>query len=1045
MKQFLFILLFVLLGTGFSFAQTTISGSVKSKNGEPIPGVNIVITGTTNGTVTDINGNYSLPIGSEGVKQLTFSFIGFQSQTVDVKGKSQIDVTLVESFQDLDEVVVVGYGTMKKSDLTGSVSSVKIEPERSPVATVDQLLQGKASGVFVSSASAEPGASINVRIRGLNSLSVSNQPLYVVDGIPFDVDINTPNSMGASSDNNYSPLVAINPADIEAIEILKDASATAIYGSRGANGVVLITTKGGKNKASEISFSSSLSVSNATKHIDVLSPQEYAEFRNDWETANAKINGEEPDLPFDGVNGPIPSEVQGYNWQDELLRTAFSQDYNLALSGSNKDANYYISFGATDGEGIVLNSGLKRYSFNGKLNWKMSDKLKYSLNTAFSHSEGQGTSTSGDTENIGWSAMSWMLSKSPISSDYDTSEDYIDPEEIESATPLTFVNEYTSIPTTNSFRGNFSLDYEIVSWLTFETKFGLNYAFNKRGQYWPKSLPMVLDQGRAGYSTSEQMSYTWNNLLHFNIKVDDHKISGVAGIETNQNTKEFFKVKGDGFADDDLSYYGIESASIFDPADLDKIKQSLFSVLARANYSYKNKYFATVTGRYDGSSKFSSKKKYGFFPSFSLAWRTSKENFLKDSETISNLKLRFGWGQVGNQGLPPYNSLAQYAAVVYPLNGASTSGYAISEFEKDITWETTEQINAGVDFGMFDNRLSVSVDVYKKLSKDILIQKSMPLSSGYATAWTNLGEIENKGFDLELNTRIIDKKFKWDLGGNFSLYRNKIQKLGLPESSYGYSQFWGRKIPGANVPVNTFIEGKATGLFWGYKTDGIFQTQDEIDALNKNAQDKAGADYYQFGIQNYPGDLKYADENNDGIVNEADKTIIGNPNPDFTYGINSKFSYSHFSLDLFITGVHGVDVFNQNLTDFTNVGRSSRNVYSPAYKEAWTGEGTTNRWPRLQNDWQMNRLLPSDLMIEDGSYVRLQTATLSYDVPVNGINWLKNLKLSASGYNLFTFTDYSWFNPEANAYSNNNSAVGIDRNSYPLARTFIFSLRLTVK
>ena len=1045
MKQFLFILLFTLMSSGFAIAQTTISGSVKSKDGESIPGVNIVVTGTTTGTVTNIDGNYSMPISSEGTKQLTYSFIGFTAQTVDINGRTKIDITLIESFQDLDEVIVVGYGTMKKSDLTGSVSSVKINPESSPVSSVDQLLQGKASGVFVSSASAEPGASVNVRIRGLNSLSVSNQPLYVVDGIPFDVDINTPNSMGASSDNNFSPLVSINPNDIESMEILKDASATAIYGSRGANGVVLITTKGGQNKASEITFSSSLSIANATKHIDVLSPQEYAQFRNDWEIASAAINEEEANLPFDGVNGPLPEDVQGYNWQDELLRTAFSQDYNLALSGSNKDANYYISFGATDGEGIVLNSGIKRYSFNGKLNWQMNDKLKYSLNTAFSHSQGQGTSTSGDTHNTGWSAMSWMLSKSPISSEYDTGEDFIDPEDIETATPLTFVNEYTSIPTSNSFRGNFSLDYEIVDWLTFETKFGLNYAFNKRGQYWPKTLPMVLDQGRAGYSTSEQLSYTWNNLLHFDFKTNDHRISGVGGIEINEKTKEFFKVRGDGFADDDLIYYGLESASIFDPADLDKIKESLFSVLARANYSYKNKYLATVTGRYDGSSKFSSKKKYGFFPSFSLAWRTSQEDFLKGSEKISNLKFRFGWGQVGNQGLPPYNSLAQYSAVVYPLNGASTSGYTISEFEKDITWETTEQLNAGVDFGMFNSRLNFSVDVYKKLSKDILIMKSMPLSSGYAAAWTNLGEIENKGFDLEMNARIVDKKFKWDLGGNFSLYRNKIQKLGLPESSYGYSQFWGRQIPGVNIPVNTFIEGEATGLFWGYKTDGLFQTQPEIDALNQNAQDQAGADYYQFGIKNFPGDLKYVDTNNDGIVNEEDKTIIGNPNPDFTYGINSTFSYSNISLNLFITGVHGIDVFNQNLARFTNVGRSNSNVYSPAYKEAWTGEGTSNLWPRLQNDWQLNKLLPSDRLIEDGSYVRLQTATLTYDVPVKKVNWLKNLKLSASGYNLITFTDYSWFNPEANAYSNDNSAMGIDRNSYPLARTFIFSIRLTVK
>ncbi|TLX76422.1 TonB-dependent receptor [Labilibacter sediminis] len=1027
-----------------AFAQETITGVVSGKDGETIPGVNVVLKGSSQGVITDLQGRYSFDVPKDGT--LIFSFIGFKTLEVPVQGRSIVNVVLESDMESIDEVVVVGYGQMRKSDITGSVSSVRLDEANTAGGNIDALLQGRSSGVYVATNSSEPGANVNVRIRGLNSLSVSNQPLYVIDGVPYDTDINTPNAMGQNSAApTQSPLVGLNPEDVESIEILKDASATAIYGSRGANGVVLITTKGGKNTKSQVVFSSALTFSQVTEKIDVLSAQDFARYRNEWEGVRAEEAGEEPNYPYDGSEGkPLPEDVWGYDWQDEVFRTAISQDYNLGFFGAGEKSDYYVSLGLSDNQGVVRNSSLERYSFSAKLNSELKDWIKLNTSIAYTRAEGEGTSTSGDTENITYNAISWTLRKSPIGNEW-TDDEFLDPEDLEQTTPLDFVNQYISHPISNSIRGKVGLTFDVLNWLKFESSLGVNYIYNKRGQYWPSTLPMVQDKGRAGYSTSESISYTLNNLAHFNFDINKtHKISGVVGTETNHKVKDQFQVSGDGFSDDALGYFGLESASTFSPADLDREKTTLFSVLARANYSYKNKYLATVTGRYDGSSKFAETKKYGFFPSFSLAWRVSQEGFLKNNEVISNLKLRAGWGQVGNQGLPAYSSLGLYASRIYPLGGASVSGYVTEDFPKDITWETTEQVNVGTDIGVFNNRFMLSVDAYRKVSKDILQRLSMPGSSGYTTAWTNLGEIENKGIDVELNSVIFEGDFRWELGGNFSLYRNKIQKLNLPESSYGYSQFWGSKVGGFNVPVNTFIEGEPIGLFWGYEMEGIFQNEQEIAERDQAAIDAGKGPYHQFGVPQYPGDIKYKDINGDGVVNGEDNKIIGNPNPDFTYGINTTFSYKGLSLNAFFTGVEGTEVLNQNLLKMTNVSQSGNNVLSDAYFKAWRKEGDTDLWPRIQSDSKRNVLLPSDRLVEDGSYFRLSQATLSYEVPVRNISWLSGLNISAIGNNLFTITNYSWWNPETSTYGDSNSAIGIDRNSYPFSRSYTFRVRLTL-
>ncbi len=1047
MKKIVLSIVYFLFLSTLIYAQTTVTGKVTDASGEPLPGVNVFITGTTTGTITGPDGTYSLSVNDINNTELTFSFIGFEHKVVKLNGQTKIDVVLKEQSTNLGEVVIHSYGAIKKSDLTGSVSSVKIETNQPPTTTVDQMLQGHAAGVTVSTSSAEPGAAINVRIRGLNSISVSNQPLYVIDGIPMDVDNATPNSMGEDINKTYSPLIGLNPSDIESVEILKDASATAIYGSRGANGVVLITTKGGKKKGkSEITFSTSVTLSSPSEEISVLNPRQFAEFRNEYELVSARINGEVPNLPYNGSEtGPLPQDVTGYNWQDEIMRTALSQDYNLSMTGATKNANYYLSFGAMLADGIVKNSSLDRYIFNGKYNWDITSKLRYNLSMSFSHAEGRGTATSTDA-NTSNTAINWMLLKSPLADEYTGDNDFVDPEYLETANPLTFINEYISEPVNNYFRGRITLNYDVTKWLTLEGKYGLNYTHNKKAQYWPQTLPMVEGLGRAGYGTSDQLSWTMNALAHFKFNINkNHKINGVAGIEMNKRNLETFKVSGTGFPDDALYYYNLESASIFTPADLDHVASQLFSGIARINYSYRNKYLVTVTGRYDGSSRFSEDQKYAFFPSASVAWRVTQEEFLKNNDILSNLKLRLSWGQAGNQGLQPYATLARYNSVIYPLNGVSTSGYAVADFKKSVTWETSEQLNAGVDLGFINSRFNLSIDVYKKKSKDLLILRNMPLSSGYTVSWDNLGQINNTGVDIEAMFRVINTRFKWDLGGNFSKYNNEIVKLGLPESSYGYVQFWGKTISGFWKPVNTYIEGQPVGQFWGYRTDGLFQTQQEVDELEQAAKDK-GFPHYQFGKSIAPGDIKYVDLNGDGAVNDQDQEVIGDPNPDFTYGITNNFSYKNFSLNIFFTGVSGVDVFNANLLKLANVGQANTNVLTDAYTDAWRGEGTSDYWPRIVNNWKQNRLeYPSDRLVEKGSYFRLQNATLAYNTSVKSVRWISNLNISVTGVNLFTITDYSWWNPEANAYGNNNMAMGIDVNSYPLARSVVFGLRISFK
>ena len=1039
MKKTLLTLLFAFMFVGATYSQVNVTGIVSDAQGEPLPGVSIVEKGTQNGVSTDFDGKYTIDVVDLRTSRLEFSFMGFDNKTTKVNGRVIIDIALEESTTSLDEVIVVGYGSMRKSDLTGSVSSVNLDELTTSSSTLDQALQGRVSGVSVSSPSGEPGAAMNIRIRGLTSLSVSNQPLYVIDGIPMELDSDSPDAMGGGESSGISPLIGLNNNDIKSVEILKDASATAIYGSRGANGVVLITTKDGSGK-SQITFNSSVTIAKASKQIDVLSPQKYAEYQNEFEYYSSQIKGTKPNYKYDGVRAPMPKDVEGYFWQDEILRTSISQDYNLGISGSTKKGNYYLSFGYSDLQGIVVNSSMQRSFFSGKFKNKVTDRLSYNLSFSYNNTRGRGTSTAGKL-NTANSAMNWMISKTPIINE----DDGTDPDFIEQPNPITFVNDYISEPSSNQLRSKISFDYKLTKEIGLELTYGLNYNNNKKGEYWPRSLPMT-SYGRAGISTKEQSGTVANALIHYKKEViKNHKLSGVVGIEYSEKTSNSTGLRGDNFPDDDLGYHNIAAAGIYAPPTYFTQDSQLLSYIGRVNYSIKDRYLFTATGRIDGSSKFAPSNRYSFFPSASVAWRVTQEEFMSNVESIDNLKFRLSWGQAGNQGLPAYSTLYSYTPSFYPYGGAPGYGYSVAGFGNNLTWETSEQTNFGIDIGMLSNRLNLSVDLYSKLSKDILILRTVPLSTGYDKRWDNLGEISNKGVDLEAMFTVINSEnFHWNFGGNISFNENKIEKLGLQESSYGEVQFWGKVQGGFNQPINTFIEGQSIGLFWGYETDGLYQTQADVDAVQANIPSSSSQEYYQ-GIKVYPGDVKYKDINGDGVVNEMDMKVIGDPNPDFTYGITSNMTYKNFGFNLFFVGVQGSKVFNQNLQRVTNTGIKATNLLNEVYEGAWRGEGTSNYYPRIGTQPDQNRLLPSDRFIEDGSYFRLQTASLSYMLQMKKVKHISDVNFSITGNNLITITNYSWFNPEANTSGNNNLSMGIDSNSYPLARSVVFSVRFSIK
>jgi TonB-dependent starch-binding outer membrane protein SusC len=1005
-----------------------ITGKVKSEEGEVMPGVNIVIKGTTSGTVTDSNGDYKLNVPGNDVV-LVFSFIGYSQEEITVTNQTVIDVTLTASLETLSEIVVIGYGTVKKSDLTGSVSSVKADELKAVTTTsFDQALQGRAAGVVVSQTSGQPGAEASIRIRGTSSITAGNEPLYVIDGMLVNSSTSDVTA-GGNRGQRIGPLSAINPNDIESIEILKDASATAIYGSRGTNGVILITTKRGKKGASSIDFESYYGFQEASKKLDLLNAQQFGELVNE-----AKINA-----------GQLPVYInpenlgKGTDWQEEIFRPAPIQNYQLSFSGGTDKTQYLISTGIFDQKGIVINSDFKRYSFRTNITSELSKKFTVGTNLNFAR-------TSGNTLNTGLQfitpgVIGAALGMNPILPVYDptrtggyTYENVIGTQVgTVIGNPVAEAKAHESLSTSSRILGNVHASYKILDGLVFKTSLGIDGVFSRDRVFGPRWLKASEgSRGEAGIVTLEGMTWLNENTLTFDkdLRKNDN-LNVVVGYTLQEFQSETFGDYVFDIPDDKLGYHNM-SAGLNAQAPFNSEKQwNMVSYLGRAQYSLNDKYLFTVTGRVDGSSKFSEDNKYSFFPSGAVAWRIIEEPFMQSLEFISDLKLRSSIGIIGNQAIEPYASLP----LIKPQgegvfnNGSNYAFYISSQpatyNNPKLKWETTRQVDVGVDVGLFAGRVHLTADYYQKHTYDLLLSTPIASTTGFEETPLNVGNIKNRGFDLEVSTINTNAShpIQWNTSVNFSTSKNEVTKLATEND--------------VNLGQIILREGESIGTFYGYQFDGIFQTDEEADASAVFVTQESGPSKAK------AGDRKYRDVVPDGVIDEKDRTILGTALPDFTWGLNNNISFKNFTLSFFLQGAQGNKMANLNASPLEDL-RGINNVLAEAGLNRWTPTNPSNRYPRALAGRAVDVGTFSSIFVEDASYVRLKNITLAYNVPSSVLQKIKlrNLRLYVSATNLATITDYSGYDPEGSSYGTTTSLPGIDQGRYPLNKTYLIGLNI---
>ena len=1041
--------LFVNLG----FGQRLIKGKVIDKQTkEPLIGASVVIPNFNKGTITDIDGKFELEIPKD-VKRIKVSYIGYKSKNVELKPDKNDYVIRLISGKMLDEIVIVGYGNMKKSDLTGSVTKLVEDVKTArQYSGVDELLQGRIAGVQVSSNAGSPNGAISVRIRGTNSLRGNNEPLYVVDGVII-------NSAGedvldASTDANeiqteQNGLTGINPRDIKSIEILKDASATAIYGSRGANGVVLITTKGGSSVEGKprVNAYSTTSFHNTTKRIDVLDPLTFAKYQNE---SNAYL-GFDPRYQIDGnniysitsysdtnvVTNPYPAKQ--VDWQDEIYHQGVTYNTGFSIAGKKNNTSYYFSSGYNDVKGIVETTRLRTGDLRLNLNSKVSPRLTLDNRIALTYQQGtfaQAGSKSGGSRSF----TKQVLTYRPLIDSLEESDD----DDLEISNPYAWLTDFDDIIKETRVNVSTSLEYKILKGLSYKIRGGADFRLKDRNRWYGITISKGgMQNGVANYSSLNRKSYTLDNLLTYNKRINKvHNLNTVVGV-----TYDGLKKYNDIYEITDFPIKTLRSSApqlgqvVTQPRAWFNEDEAIFSGLGRINYSYRNKYILTATFRADKSSKFTKGKQWGYFPSMAFAWRLGEESFIKNLDIFYNLKLRLGWGVTGNQAIRPYQTLATYYTDYYvDADGNTIIGSVPARIANpNLTWESTEQYNAGADISILDGNLSLTVDAYYKRTKDLLQNINLPTSTGFAFMTVNRGSLENKGLELSLDAILMHKKdMDFSMGGHIAFNRNKVLSLGLPVSTVwidGVERnevfYFGNRVSTGGyfkAPANIFMEGQPIGMFWGYQTNGVY----------KDAESATAGPTYK-GNPNQPGDLVFVDQNGDGNIDADDRTFIGNPNPDFNYGFDFSFNYKRFSVKALFDGVYGNDIANGYNLELGFAEGRFKNVLKDAYENAWRPESPDNTSPRIGFDLMNEGFV--DLIVEDGSYFRLNILTLSYDIPVKK-SYLNSLNVYVSGRNLFYFTKYSGYEPQVTSFLHDGTIMGVDWVGTPNVRTVLFGINL---
>ena len=1030
--------------TGEAFAQTTVVGRVVDTNNVPLIGVNVVVKGTTTGTTTGIDGNYSIKVGE--TQTLVFSYLGYTTVEEVVGKRTTINVKMAEEATQLGavEIVNIGYGTTTRRDLTGSVAKADLGTMmKANVTNFDQALNGRIAGVVVTTGDGSLGAEANITIRGNNSLTQSNAPLYIIDGFPSEGSFAT----------------SINPADIESIDVLKDASATAIYGARGANGVIVINTKRGNEGKPTVNFSASFSMSHIANKVDLMDSYEFVRLQEELVTDTSMASSYYGYSEEYGRNLTLEDyrNIKGIDWQDELYRTAFQQNYNISLSGGNKEGlRYNVGFSALDQDGIIIRSNFQRYQGKANFTLPITKKLTLNVNANYSRTATNGvnpTTAETTSSSSGWLMYS-VWGYRPVTAPGQDILDSIIDESVDGSNDYRFnpvktaKNEYrkTLVDYLNS---NIALTWKITPELTFKTTGG--YVMNKRRREefngtetytgYPGS-PSGKGVNGAIYWT-DQASWTNENTLNYKRRFGrSHNVDLMAGLSLQGQKNTYEGVSATQITSEELGIAGIHTGN-YQSVPSNYYDWRMMSMFLRANYNFRYKYYLTFSFRADGSSKFPSDNRWGYFPSVGASWNFNRENLFKNSEWLNNGKLRFSWGLTGNNRTQtPYDFYSQITVTPgsgnsfdYVFDGTRVPGYYFSNMANDkLKWETTEQWNVGIDLGFFEDRLKVTADWYDKVTHDLLLYALLPASSGYEQGMLNIGSIRNRGFEFTLETvNIKTRQFQWSTSFNIAFNRNRILGLVDNQNTLQSSVTWETHF-NSQFPYISQV-GKPTGMMYGFIYEGTYKPED----FDANGNLKSGIPAYK-GNKMQPGDLKYRDLNGDGKIDDYDRTIIGCGQPLHTGGFNNSFNWKNFDLNIFFSWSYGNDILNANRLIFESGWKAQTNQLA-SYAGRWTPDNPTSDIPRAGATGSEEY---SSRVIEDGSFLRLKNVSLGYTIPSRQLRkaGISSLRVYVSADNIWTLTNYSGPDPEV---STRNSVLtpGFDWSAYPRAYGFTAGVNIT--
>ena len=1032
--------------------QIALEGTVVDATDFPIIGASILEKGTTNGTITDLDGKFSLAVSSENAV-LQISYVGFVTQEIPVSqalnsvgGGKTLNVKLLEDSKTLSDVVVIGYGTQSRAKVTGAISKIEASDlvKDVPVSSFDQALAGKLPGVNISQATGAPGSGVNIKIRGTSSLNYGGHPLIVVDGLPlsnsvFDETLQGESTIsGFQSSYTINPMSSINPSDIESIDVLKDAASTAIYGSRGSNGVIMITTKKGKIGKPTVNFNAYAGAQMLTKKVDLMDAYELANYTKlsrdqAWEAVGGNPN--DPLSVRTGSNYIYPDYMIPYlegqpgltntDWQDEIYRTALQQNYDISIGGGTEDMRYYVSGNFMNQEGIIINSGMKRYAVRANLDANITSKLRFGLRMNASQTDNDLVQSEGawGNEGIVITALMYHPNLPAYNPDGSIATDLMlnevrDGQNIARIqNPVALAKLQTNKLRNRSLIGNADLEYTIIDGLKVKTAIGIESIGMHRNFYRPKNLSHPnefaptqnynygLDSRATIFNWISETSITWDKSWN------DHNLNLLGNFSAQKENTSYSLLEGLNFPNDNvetINAAATTSGSSFDQA------AAMASFLVRGMYSYGSKYMLSASLRYDGSSRFAEDSRWGWFPSVSAGWNIAQEAFYPQDAVVNSLKLRASYGITGNAEIPYYGGVSVLAAKNYLFGNNIALGFSPENSpNRDLSWESTGTVNVGVDAGFWDNKLQISFDAYSATTRDLLLDVTVPATSGLTSALQNVGKVRNQGLEMLVSTyHEFNNDWKLDLSLSMATNRNEVLALGPGQDQILYSS--GLSDPSFIVKV-----GEPVGSFYGYKVLGIFESQEQFDATPHLQNANQGV-----------GDFIYADTNNDGVVDESDRVILGNANPDFTWGLNGTLAWKNFDFGFGFEGKHGQQVFNATHRYLAEAWGNNLAVYleDDAPRPVW-GYGTRSH------------TRPSSWHVENASFVRIRNLTLGYTF--HDLAFLQRLRIYVSATNPFTFTGYSGYNPEVSNAGTNAITAGEDFGNYPVSKSFVGGINVT--